>query len=118
MDGRPDGTLKWKGNDIVRSVNNVAADVNGNVNITSVVEGITGNYLRKDGDTLVGRIKSTVENTIVGKDDCTGRIFICSGNDTSKDERNNPKNEHFKYGAYIALAGESFNPTDSTITPR
>ena len=34
--GRPSGQLTWEGRNIVRSINNVNADANGNVNITNI----------------------------------------------------------------------------------
>lgn len=56
LKGSPSGQLTWNNKNIVRSINNVAADANGNVNITVSGGGGSGNYLPLTGGTVTGGI--------------------------------------------------------------
>lgn len=53
LSGSPSGILKWNNKNIVRSVNNVAADENGNVNI--VVSGGGGGVSTSESNTWTGK---------------------------------------------------------------
>ena len=51
LTGKPDGSLSWNGKQIVRSINNKNADINGNVNITGIK---VNNAANADSVTVAG----------------------------------------------------------------
>lgn len=99
--GDSSGTLKWRGDNIVRSVNNTKADASGNITIKDT-DIQNGPFLPLTGGVLHGNLMSDSEFTIACTEDSNQHLAISGGP--------NPGWEAHS-GASLHLAGVGHNNT-------